>query len=89
RPGGYGKGSVKRFRQILNVSKHAPVIVGHTPQSSKETMWLNVGGIAGHHIIYSARTDRAAAVVTSKGVAIPFEFIPDPALSFLNTPVEG
>lgn len=89
RPGGYGKGSVKRFRQILNVSKQAPVIVGHTPQSSKETMWLNVGGIAGHHIIYSAHTDRAAAVVMSKGVAMPFEFIPDPALSFLNKPAEG
>ncbi len=84
RPAGYGKGSVKRFRQTLNLPKHAPLIVGHTPQSTHETLWLNVGDIEGHHIIYSAHSHRLAVMVTSQGEAWPLELIPDQALAFLN-----
>lgn len=84
RPGGYGKGSVKRFRQTLNLPKQAPLIVAHNPQSTTETLWLNVGDIEGHHIIYSAHTDRLAVMVMSDGKAWPLELIPDPALAFLE-----
>ncbi len=84
RPGGYTKGSVKRFRRTLGLSKHAPFFVGHTPQSSKETLWLDVGGIKGHHIVYSAHTHRAAAIVMSGGQMTPLEFVPEQALAFLN-----
>ena len=38
RPAGYGKGSVKRFRQTLNLSKHAPLVVAHTPLSDHEPL---------------------------------------------------
>lgn len=84
RPAGYGKGSVRRFRQTLNLSKHAPVIVGHTPLSSFETLWLNVGGITGHHVVYSAYPHRMAAIVMSQGCMTPLEFVPEPMLAFLN-----
>ena len=84
RPGGYGKGSVKRFRQTLNLPKHAPLIVAHTPLSTKETLWLNVGDIEGHHIVYSAHTDRLAVMVMSDGQSWPLELIPDPALECLD-----
>ncbi len=84
RPGGYGKGSVKRFRQTLNLQKQAPLIVAHTPLSTRETVWLNVGDIEGHHIVYSAHTDRLAVMVMSDGQAWPLELIPDPALAFLS-----
>ena len=83
RPAGYGKGSVKRFRRTLELSKHAPVIVGHTPQSPDETLWLNVGDIAGHHIVYSANIDRIAAMVMFDRQAVPLEFTPEPAVAFL------
>ena len=89
RPGGYGKGSVKRFRQVLGVSKNAPVLVGHTPQSAAETAWLDVGGITGHHIIYSAHSDRAAVVVSAGGVTTMMEFVPDPALSLATQTTES
>lgn len=84
RPAGYGKGSVKRFRQTLNLAKHAPVIVAHTPLSSDDTVWLDIGGIAGHHVVYSAHTHRVAALRISGGQLTPLEFVPEPALAFLN-----
>jgi len=84
RPSGYSKGSVKRFRRTLNLPKHAPMIVGHTPLSNEETLWLNVGGIEGHHIVYSAHTHRLAAFVMYEGQAIPMEFVPESSLAFLK-----
>ena len=87
RPTGYSKGSVKRFRRTLNLPKHAPLIVGHTPQSDEETLWLNVGGIEGHHIVYSAHMHRLAAMVMSEGQLTPLEFVPEAALAFLKDTV--
>ncbi len=84
RPVGYGKGSVKRFRQTLNLPKLAPVIVAHTPLSQTETLWLDVGGIKGHHVVYSAHAHRLAVMVMSGGQVWPLELIPDPALAFLD-----
>lgn len=84
RPAGYGKGSVKRFRQTLNIAKHAPVIVAHTPPSPDDTVWLDVGGITGHHVVYSAHTHRVAALRISGGQLTPLEFIPEPSLAILN-----
>jgi predicted phosphodiesterase len=87
RPSGYSKGSVKRFRKTLNLSKQALLLVGHTPLSSEETLWLNVGGIEGHHIVYSAHTHRLATIVMSGGQSTPLEFIPEPALAFIRDTV--
>ena len=36
RPAGYGKGSVKRFRKTLDLPKHAPLVVGHTPHCHRK-----------------------------------------------------
>lgn len=85
RPAGYGKGSVKRFRIALDLPKHAPLIVAHTPLSTEETVWLNVGDIKGHHVVYSAHTHRVAAMTISGGTMTPLEFIPEPALEFVNS----
>lgn len=84
RLGGYGKGSVKRFRAMMNISKHSPLIVGHTPQSTTGTLWPDVCGITGHHIIYSARTNRVASSVSWNGHTVLQEFTPDPALSVFD-----
>ena len=84
RPAGYGKGSVKRFRRTLDLPKHAALVVGHTPLSSEKTLWLDIGDITGHHVVYSAHTHRVAAMVMSDGQMTPLEFVPEPALAFLN-----
>lgn len=84
RPAGYGKGSVKRFRKTLGLSKQAHLFVGHTPLSSEQTLWLDAGGIKGHHVIYSAHTHRLAAALMSGGKMLPLEFVPEQALAFVN-----
>ena len=84
RPAGYGKGSIKRFRRTLGLAKHAPIIVGHTPMSKNETIWMNVGDIQGHHIVYSAHINRLAVFLASSGHVWPLEFIPDQALALLD-----
>lgn len=89
RPAGYGKGSVKRFRRTLNLPKHAPVVVAHTPQSKDETIWMNVGNIQGHHIIYSAHTDRLAVFVANGAETWPLELVPDAALAWLDDQPEN
>ena len=85
RPAGYGRGSVKRFRQTLDLPKHAPLVVAHNPQSEDGTLWLNVGDIEGHHIVYSARTERLAIIVMSEGECWPLQLLTDPALALLNS----
>jgi len=84
RPAGYAKGSVKRFRKALGLPKRAPLVVGHTPLSNIDTVWMNAGGIKGHHVVYSAYTHRFGAMVLEKGQATPLEFIPENALAYLN-----
>jgi predicted phosphodiesterase len=88
RPNGYGKGSVKRFRQTLGIAKHAPVIVGHTPLSFDETVWFNIMGITGHHIVYTAHTDRAAAMVLHDKKMVALEYIPENSLAMLNAALD-
>ncbi len=88
RPAGYFKGSVKRFRSTLGLPKKAPFIVGHTPLSVDETVWWDAGGIKGHHVIYSAYTHRFGAMVVKAGRATPLEFVPEPALKYINQTVE-
>lgn len=85
RPAGYGKGSVKRFRQTLGLAENAAVIVGHTPLSEHETVWMNVGGIAGHHVVFSAHTDRLATMVIKDGLVVPMEYVPEQSLAYLNS----
>ncbi len=84
RPAGYGKGSVKRFRKTLGLPKQAHFFVGHTPLSPDETLWLDAGGIPGHHVIYAAHTHRLAAVVMSGGQMTPLEFVPEASLAFFH-----
>jgi len=89
RPAGYGKGSVKRFRKTLGLPKRSPIIVGHTPLSVNETVWLDVGGIKGHHVVYSAYTHRFGAMVLQDGQMTPIELVPEQALAFLNSTNEA
>jgi hypothetical protein len=83
RPAGYGKGSVRRFRRTLELSKDATLLVGHTPMSTTETMWRDIGGIAGHHIVYSAHPHRLAIMEMRHGRPTPMELAPEPVLQLL------
>ena len=89
RPAGYTKGSIKRFRRTLGLSKHAPLIVGHTPLNNEDTVWLDVNEITGHHVVYSAHVHRMAAMMVVDGIAIPLEFVGEPLLDPDEIILEG
>ncbi len=54
---GYTRSDVKRLRKNLGLSQKSPMIVGHTPMSSDDTIWENVGNIENHTIVYSSDTE--------------------------------
>jgi len=74
KPAGYTKGDVKRFRKSLGLDRDTPLIVGHTPLDRTETYWLDVGGIANHHILYSAAEDWAGVGTFIGGKLIPLKY---------------
>lgn len=57
-PAGYTKSDVKALRRALDLPGSASLIVSHNPQSEHETVWLRVGGVKNHHVVYSAHRDQ-------------------------------
>jgi hypothetical protein len=53
RPAGYTRGDVKRFRKTLGLPESADMFVGHTPVDREDTLWMDVGGIEHHHVVFS------------------------------------
>lgn len=88
RPGnavGYSKRSVKAFRKALGADVGTPFIVGHTPLSAEGTLWLEAGGIANHHILYSARRHKVAAFVRVDGRLVPLEYSGESLIASVNS----
>lgn len=91
RPGGYTKGDVKRFRKTLELQPEAPVIVGHTPLDHENTYWLDVGGAAKHHILYSAGESWVGAFAGIGDSLRPVRYPCEPLLDLVNNlpPADG
>lgn len=70
-PDGYSKRDVKLFREGLGAEKETPFIVSHTPLSRDDSVWLDAGGIAGHHIIFSANPKAPAVMLRGEGGMVP------------------
>ncbi len=84
RPGGYGKRDVKRFRKCLGLAKDAPVIAGHTPQDSVDTLWEHVGDIKEHYIVYSSDTNWVGLMAQVGDKLYPFRYPVEPIMSLIN-----
>lgn len=84
RPGGYTKGDIKRFRKTLNLKPEAPFIVGHTPLDLEHAYWLNVGGAADHHVLYSAGESWVGAFVSIGDSLCPVRYPTEPLLDLIN-----
>ncbi len=54
-PAGYVASTVKNFRRGLGYKNDVPLIVGHTPPTADNTLWLDVGGIDNHHVLFNSR----------------------------------
>jgi hypothetical protein len=84
RPLGYSRRDVKRFRRALHLDPGIPLIVGHTPIDGEGTVWLNVDGIANHHVLFSANPDKVGVFVHLGGRMIPLIYPVDALTPIIN-----
>ncbi|MDJ0872309.1 MAG: metallophosphoesterase [Gammaproteobacteria bacterium] len=83
-PAGYTRADVRRFRNSLKANRECAFIVGHYPRSENETVWLNVGKIPGHHVLYSARPDQVAVMTRFDGEMVPQIYPVEPMSELLS-----
>jgi len=83
-PAGYTGRDVRRFLSALGLPANHTFIVGHYPRSRDETVWLDVGKIEGHHVLYSARDDRVGVLTSIDGVIVPQVYPREPLLDILR-----
>ena len=84
RPQGYNRRDVKRFRRALQVAADTPFIVGHTPIDREGTLWLNVDGIANHHVLFSADPEQVGVFTRVDDTMIPLSYPVDALTSIIN-----
>lgn len=56
-PAGYVASTVRNFRKGLGFTEDVVLIVGHTPPTQDNTLWLDVGGIKNHHVLFDSRLE--------------------------------
>lgn len=83
-PAGYTRGDVKRFRQAMGVSNETPFIVAHNPLSRSEAVWLDAGGIANHHILFSGLEHCTSVFTRANGLLTPLTYPSEPLLAWLK-----
>jgi len=83
-PLGYTRRDVHRFRKSLNLDDKIPFIVAHYPQSKDGTLWMNVGQIPHHHVLYSARADQLAVFTRVQGEILPQVYPAEALLAQIN-----
>jgi len=81
---GYTKGDVKRFRKALNLQGKAELFVGHTPLTRHETLWLNVGGIEHHDVVFSGNIPWIGVFTRVQEQMIPLRYRSESLLEILN-----
>jgi len=81
---GYTKGDVKRFRKSLNLQGKAELFVGHTPLTRHDTLWLNVGGIEHHDVVFSGNLPWIGVFTRVKDQMIPLRYRSESLLEVLN-----
>ncbi|MCP3869610.1 MAG: metallophosphoesterase [Gammaproteobacteria bacterium] len=84
RPAGYTKGDVKRFRNVLKLGEDAELFVGHTPLTRHDTLWVNVGGIAHHDVVFSANLPWIGVFTRVDGKMIPLRYRAESLLPVIN-----
>ena len=84
RPAGYRKRDVRAFRRSLDVDRHTPFIVGHTPLAMGETSWSHVNDIRHHHIVHSGAPDRFSVFARVRGAMVALEYSAESFEEFLQ-----
>lgn len=84
RPEGYTGGDIKRLRKCLQAEANVPVIVGHTPLDSEDTLWSNPRGIKNHYVLYSADDQWVGAIGWAGDQLVPLRYPAEKLLDVYN-----
>jgi hypothetical protein len=84
RPAGYKGSDVKRFRRTLHLDEEAELFVGHTPLTRHDTLWINVGGIEHHDVVFSANKPWIGAFTKVGNRMIPLQYRAEELLPVIN-----
>lgn len=60
------------------------MIVGHTPIDREQTLWLNVDGMANHHVLFSAGPDQVGAFTRVGDTMVPLRYPVDVLTQVIN-----
>jgi hypothetical protein len=83
-PAGYGVGDVKRLRRRLDLDAKVPLIVGHTPLSPDDTLWLEAGGIPNHHVLFGAHPELVGVIALVGKRLLPLRYPAEPLTALYN-----
>jgi hypothetical protein len=83
-PTGYGIADVRRLRRRLGGSADTPLVVGHTPLSLDDTLWVNAGGIENHHVLFGANAKRIGVITRPGNKFVPLTYPSEPLMPVYN-----
>jgi len=73
-PAGYTNREIRALKQAVGLRRSDPLIVSHTPKHGSDTVWLDHGGIQGHHIVHSANRRNVAVFSRICGEIAPLVY---------------
>ena len=79
-PAGYTKRDVRSLQKALDKSRTAAVIVSHNPREGEDTIVVELGGVTGHHLVYSAKRDRVSIFTRVSRRVLPLTYPGRPVL---------
>ncbi|HSF15024.1 MAG TPA: hypothetical protein VLK65_05685 [Vicinamibacteria bacterium] len=81
-PTGYSKGDVAAFKKALGLPRTAPLIVAHSPRQDGGTVWMDLGGIKAHHLIFSGGSSEVAVFTRIGGEMTPLVYPSEPLMAW-------
>jgi len=88
-PAGYGPADIKRLRMALGLGPSVPFVVGHTPLSSDDALWLEAGGIPFHHVVFGAHPEWMGLVAIAGERFMPLRYPVEPLTPLYNRHFES
>ncbi|TNF55055.1 MAG: metallophosphoesterase [Gammaproteobacteria bacterium] len=88
-PAGYGPGDVKRLRKALDLGPYVPLMVGHTPLSGDDTLWVEAGNIPSHHVIFGAHPEWIGIIAIVGERFMPLRYPVEPLTGLYNRHFSG
>ncbi|MBF0181075.1 MAG: metallophosphoesterase [Magnetococcales bacterium] len=77
-PGGYRAKDVRNFLHAVAGPSHPPLVVGHTPLDDHHALWMHVGGIENHHILYGGCPTTMSWITFTEGLLTAWEYPVEP-----------